>query len=111
MTQTVYIVLICVLGTFSVGVGLLVFAQWWRRRSLIIAANSKTPEEEMIRRLETMDRVLRDELARNREEAGNAAKSQREELSKSLEGVRAIVDIRLKEMQQDNAKQIDKMRA
>ncbi|PYL16726.1 MAG: DNA recombination protein RmuC, partial [Verrucomicrobia bacterium] len=30
---------------------------------------------------------------------------------KSLEGVRAIVDVRLKELQQDNAKQIDKMRA
>src|SRR5207248_10130567 len=38
-------------------------------------------------------------------------KTQREELGKSLEGVRAIVDLRLKELQQDNVKQIDKMQA
>src|SRR6266700_3204864 len=66
---------------------------------------------EMAKRLETIDRSLRDEFSRNREEAGAAAKNQREELAKSLEGVRAIVDLRLKELQQDNAKQIDKMRA
>jgi DNA recombination protein RmuC len=68
-------------------------------------------QTELVKRLEILDRSLRDEFSRNREEAGTAAKSQREELGKSLEGVRAIVDVRLKELQQDNAKQIDKMRA
>jgi DNA recombination protein RmuC len=68
-------------------------------------------QAELIRRLETLDRGLHDEFSRNREEGASAAKSQREELGKSLEGVRAIVDLRLKEIQQDNAKQIDKMRA
>lgn len=68
-------------------------------------------QTELIRRLEILDRGLRDEFLRNREEGSSAAKSQREELGKSLEGVRAIVDLRLKELQQDNAKQIDKMRA
>lgn len=68
-------------------------------------------QAELIRRLETLDRGLRDEFSRNREEGATVAKNQREELSKSLEGVRAIVDLRLKEIQQDNAKQIDKMRA
>src|SRR5881392_1680997 len=68
-------------------------------------------QAELIRRLEMLDRGLRDEFSRNREEGASAAKSQREELGKSLEGVRAIVDVRLKELQQDNAKQIDKMRA
>src|SRR5437588_2975968 len=58
-----------------------------------------------------IDRALHDEFSRNREEASAAAKSQGEELGKSLEGVRGIVDLRLKELQQDNAKQIDKMRA
>src|SRR5437588_4513106 len=82
-----------------------------RNRGGIIAANSRPPEEEVIRRLETMDRLLRDEFSRNREEGASAAKNQREELGKSLEGVRGIVDLRLKELQQDNAKQIDKMRA
>jgi DNA recombination protein RmuC len=76
-----------------------------------VAINSSTVEEELIKRLDTLDRGLRDEFSRNREEGASAAKSQREELGKSLEGVRAIVDLRLKELQQDNAKQIDKMRA
>jgi DNA recombination protein RmuC len=66
---------------------------------------------EMLERLETIDRSLRDEFSRNREEAGAAAKNQREELAHSLEGVRSIVDVRLRQLQDDNAKQIDKMRA
>ena len=68
-------------------------------------------EAEVVKRLETIDRGLRDEFSRNREEAGAAAKNQREELTKSLENVRSIVDQRLKQLQEDNAKQIDKMRA
>lgn len=66
---------------------------------------------ELAKRLETIDRSLRDEFSRNREEAGAAAKNQREELASSLEGVRAIVDVRLRQLQDDNATQIDKMRA
>jgi len=57
------------------------------------------------------ERMLRDEMARTREEGANAAKTQREELTKSLESVRSIVDLRLKQLQEDNSKQIDKMRA
>ena len=75
-------------------------------------------DSEFLNRLETFDRaqerqekMFRDEFARNREESAGSAKTQREELAKSLEGVRAIVDLRLKEIQNDNAKQIDKMRA
>jgi len=68
-------------------------------------------ETELVKRLEMIDRGLRDEFSRNREEAGAAAKNQREELTKSLEGVRSIVDLRLKQLQEDNAEQIDKMRA
>jgi DNA recombination protein RmuC len=66
---------------------------------------------ELAKRLETIDRSLRDEFSRNREEAGAAAKNQREELARSLEGVRSIVDVRLRQLQDDNAQQIDKMRA
>jgi DNA recombination protein RmuC len=57
------------------------------------------------------ERILRDEMARSREEGANASKTQREELTKSLESVRSIVDLRLKQIQEDNSKQIDKMRA
>ena len=69
------------------------------------------PAMELAKRLETIDRSLRDEFSRNREEAGAAAKNQREELARSLEGVRSIVDVRLRQLQDDNAKQIDTMRA
>jgi len=55
--------------------------------------------------------MLREEMARSREEGANAAKTQREELTKSLESVRSIVDLRLTQLQEDNSKQIDKMRA
>ena len=60
---------------------------------------------------ERSERMLREEMVRSREEGANAAKTQREELTKSLEGVRSIVDLRLKDLQEDNSKQIDKMRA
>ena len=68
-------------------------------------------QAEVVRRLEMIDRGLRDEFSRNREEAGASAKNQREELTKSLESVRSIVDSRLKQLQEDNSSQIDKMRA
>jgi DNA recombination protein RmuC len=60
---------------------------------------------------ERSERMLREEMMRSRDEGANAAKAQREELTKSLEGVRSIVDLRLKQLQEDNSKQIDRMRA
>jgi DNA recombination protein RmuC len=60
---------------------------------------------------ERSERMLREEMALSREEGANAAKAQREELTRSLEGVRSIVDLRLKQLHEDNSKQIDKMRA
>jgi DNA recombination protein RmuC len=78
---------------------------------LLSRRGNQGSQTEMAKRLETIDRSLRDEFSRNREEAGAAAKNQREELAKSLEGVRSIVDVRLRQLQDDNAKQIDKMRA
>ncbi len=94
---------------FGLVAGLVVAAIifWTRRRT----GGGSEVQTELIRRLELLDRGLRDEFSRNREEGASAAKSQREELATSLEGVRGIVDLRLKELQQDNAKQIDKMRA
>src|SRR5436305_2845139 len=68
-------------------------------------------ESDLVKRIEMIARGLRDEFSRNREQAGATAKNQREELTKSLEGVRSIVDLRLKQLQEDNAKQIDTMRA
>src|SRR5215468_3383871 len=79
--------------------------------ALLTRRGNQGPATELAERLETIDRSLRDEFSRNREEAGAAAKNQREELAKSVEGVRSIVDVRLRQLQDDNAKQIDKMRA
>jgi len=66
---------------------------------------------ELAKRLETIDRSLRDEFSRNREEAGASAKNQREELATSLESVRSTVDVRLRQLQDDNAAHIERMRA
>jgi len=78
---------------------------------LLTRRGNKGAATELAKRLETIDRSLRDEFSRNREEAGASAKNQREELARSLEGVRSIVDVRLRQLQDDNAQQIDKMRA
>jgi DNA recombination protein RmuC len=78
---------------------------------LLTRRGNRGAATDMAKRLETIDRSLRDEFSRNREEAGAAAKNQREELARSLEGVRSIVDVRLRQLQDDNAQQIDKMRA
>ncbi|PYI81074.1 MAG: DNA recombination protein RmuC [Verrucomicrobia bacterium] len=78
---------------------------------LLTRRGNRGAATDMAKRLETIDRSLRDEFSRNREEAGAAAKNQREELTRSLEGVRSIVDVRLRQLQDDNAQQIDKMRA
>ncbi|MEP6602587.1 MAG: DNA recombination protein RmuC [Spartobacteria bacterium] len=82
---------------------------------------------------EREERMLREEMARARQENAQAAKTQREELraalmgfsdtfatqtgkltesnEQRLESLRSIVDLRLKQLQDDNSKQIDKMRA
>ena len=100
--NVVYAVVSALVGALVVS-AIVLFA---RRRT---AANRL--EAELVKRLELIDRGLRDEFLRNREEAGATARNQREELTNSLENVRSIVDVRLKQLQEDNAKQIDKMRS
>jgi DNA recombination protein RmuC len=100
MSPLLYLVIGLIGGGLIVGVAVLV-ARRGNQRAVT----------DMAKRLETIDRSLRDEFSRNREEAGAAAKNQREELTRSLEGVRSIVDVRLRQLQDDNAQQIDRMRA
>jgi DNA recombination protein RmuC len=85
---------------------------------LLLTRRDRSEESEMVKRLELLDRaqereerMFREEMGRSREESAKTAKTQREELGASLEGLRSIVDLRLKQLQEDNAKQIDKMRA
>ncbi|MFN2541342.1 MAG: DNA recombination protein RmuC [Chthoniobacterales bacterium] len=103
MSPLLYVVIGLTAGGLLAGVILLLSRRDGRGRSDV--------QDELVRRLELLDRGLRDEFSRNREEGASIAKSQREELGKSLESVRAIVDLRLKELQQDNAQQIEKVRA
>src|SRR5215831_544432 len=103
MTALLYLIVGLIAGAVLIAVVFLLV-----RRSDGAGSDS---QGELVRRLEVIDRSLRYEFSRNREEAGAAAKNQREELSRSLEGVRSIVDVRLRQLQDDNAKQIDKMRA
>ena len=103
MTALLYLISGLVAGALLITVVFLLV-----RRSNGVASDA---QGELVRRLEIIDRSLRDEFSRNREEAGAAAKNQREELARSLEGVRSTVDVRLGQLQDDNAKQIDKMRA
>ena len=83
-----------------------------------IARRGRKDDSELIQRFELLERaqergerLIREEMARSREENSNAAKVQRGELTASLESVRGIVDLRLKQLQEDNTGQLEKMRA
>src|SRR2546423_1460514 len=91
------------------GVAALIFASMRRKRD---------DDSELIKRFELLEsaqergeRLIREEMARSREENANAAKTQRGELTASLESVRSIVDLRLKQLQEDNTGQLEKMRS
>jgi DNA recombination protein RmuC len=91
------------------GIAVIVFA---------IARRKREDDSELVKRFELLERaqergerLIREEMARSREENANAAKTQRGELTASLESVRGIVDLRLKQLQEDNTGQLEKMRA
>lgn len=83
-----------------------------------IARRKREDDSELLKRFELLERaqergerLIREEMARSREENANQAKTQRGELTASLESVRGIVDLRLKQLQEDNTGQLEKMRA
>jgi len=83
-----------------------------------ITRRKAADDSELLKRFELLERaqergerLIREEMARSREENANAAKTQRGELTASLESVRGIVDLRLKQLQEDNTGQLEKMRA
>ena len=84
MSPLLYLVLGLIAG--GVFAGIVFFLS---RRSGATGDRSEV-QTELVRRLEMLDRGLHDEFSRNREEGASVAKNQREELGKSLEGVRAI---------------------
>ncbi len=83
-----------------------------------VARRKREDDSELVKRFELLERaqergerLIREEMARSREENANQAKTQRGELTASLETVRGIVDLRLKQLQEDNTGQLEKMRA
>ena len=83
-----------------------------------VARRKREDDSELVKRFELLERaqergerLIREEMARSREENANQAKTQRGELTASLESVRGIVDLRLKQLQEDNTGQLEKMRA
>jgi DNA recombination protein RmuC len=106
MTEIGYLIL----GVISGGL-LAAIVIWLGRRREDGNATLLSKIELLERAHERGERMLREEMTRGREENANAAKSQREELTASLESVRGIVDLRLQELQKDNAQQIERMRA
>jgi DNA recombination protein RmuC len=106
MTETGYLIL----GLISGGL-LVAIALWLGRRREDRNATLLSKIELLERAQERGERLLREEMTRGREENASTAKSQREELTASLESVRGIVDLRLQELQKDNAQQIERMRA
>ncbi|PYM02613.1 MAG: DNA recombination protein RmuC [Verrucomicrobia bacterium] len=106
MTDTGYLIL----GLISGGL-LVAIALWLGRHRKDGNATVLSKIELLERAQERGERMLREEMTRGREENANAAKTQREELTASLESVRGIVDLRLQELQKDNAQQIERMRA
>src|SRR4051794_18815486 len=83
-----------------------------------IVRRKREDNAELLKRFELLERaqergerLIREEMARSREENSTAAKTQRGELTASLESVRGIVDLRLKQLQEDNTGQLEKMRA
>lgn len=84
----------------------------------LLARRGQEDDSELLQRFELLERaqergerLIREEMARSRDENANAAKTQRGELTASLESVRGIVDLRLKQLQEDNTGQLEKMRA
>src|SRR5213082_2852894 len=105
MTETGYLIVGLISG------GILVAIMFLRSRHRSASGDLLAKIELLERAQERGERTLREEMTRGREENANAAKSQREELTASLESVRGIVDLRLQELQKDNAQQIERMRA
>src|SRR5207244_13249578 len=106
MTEIGYLIL----GLISGGL-LAAIVIWLGRRREDGNAILLSKIELLERAQERGERILREKMTRGREENANAAKSQREELTASLETLRGIVDRRVQELQKDHAQQIGRIRS
>jgi DNA recombination protein RmuC len=65
----------------------------------------------LVQSMERIERALREELARSRDEAGANAQRERIELSAALEQMRRTVEEKLSELQERNEKRLEEIRA
>ncbi|GBR77328.1 DNA recombination protein RmuC, partial [Candidatus Termititenax persephonae] len=90
--------------------------------NIILLVKVFSPQREtadiFAQRLDNTDKLLREEFGLNRKEMNDSARSARDELAKSLqafetnfERVRASVEGKLKDIQNDNNAQLEQMRA
>jgi DNA recombination protein RmuC len=106
---------------------------------VLLARRGQDAEGTLLTKIELLEhaqergeRIVREEMGRGRDESARAARTQREELraalmsftetfatqtgkltesnEQRLESLRAVVDLRLKQLQDDNSKQLDRMR-
>lgn len=90
---------------------LMVVFQVIRRRPDADFSYFKLLAESWQKNQERAETIIREEIARNREEAAVQAQRSREELSGSLELLRQAVERGLTEMQADNAQKLEQMRS
>jgi len=103
---------------------LIVFTQlflfyWLAKRNPLAAAGSG--HEELLKNIEKLERVLREEMGRNREESQGVARGNREEINQQLlsltqtneqrlERMRETIESRLRLLQEENGSKLDQMR-
>ncbi len=85
---------------------------------LILLRNNDKGFSSLLDRFEAMDkngerieRALRDEIARNRQEASLVARQGREETANALRSFENTVEARLADIEKENGRQLDRMRA
>lgn len=66
--------------------------------------------QQLDKNLERLERVVKDEIATNRDEMSKRGRESREEISLVLEKMRSTVKERLESLQADNSAKLDKMR-
>jgi DNA recombination protein RmuC len=113
------VLLFLAVGLLGIGIALLV---------MLLSRASRDPAAQLAPRIDLLsstqertERLVREELARNREESSEGARHLREEVGASIKGMsdsvekrvnemRAVVDVRLQRIQEESSKKLEAMR-
>ncbi len=86
-----------------------------------LAKRNNGASQELLKNIEKLERVLREEMSRNREESQGVARGNREEINhqllsltqtneQRLERMRETIESRLRQLQEENGSKLDQMR-